>query len=192
MIFPGKVTDRFIEVKSRLKGEIEEAFRVRADARAKVEKDQRSYIANLQRLAAQESIVVRHSRWIAMVPFGAGQFQNGQDGLGYAFLVSEAILAGTSITAGVIHMQLIADYSRDPTIVDYENFVSRKTTTANISVYSTVALGVLAVAGVLQSQIAFVPETRETRPRPVPPPPPLTPTVGGGPSGFMLGLQGRF
>jgi tetratricopeptide (TPR) repeat protein len=192
VIFPGKVTDRFIEVKSRLKGEIEDAFRVRADARAKIEKDQRAYIANLQRLAGQESVVVRHSRWIAMVPFGAGQFQNGQDGLGYAFLVSEAILAGTSITAGVIHMQLISDYSRNRTQVDYDDFISRKNATFNISVYSTAALGVLAAAGIVQSQIVFVPESRETRPRPVPAPPPVMPTVGGGPSGFVLGLQGRF
>ena len=63
-------------------------------------------------LASQESVVVRHSRWIAALPFGVGQFQNGQEGLGYALLVSEALLAGASITSGVIYMELLADYTR--------------------------------------------------------------------------------
>jgi hypothetical protein len=65
-------------------------------------------------------------------------------------------------------------------------------TTYNLSVYSTAALALLAVGGVVQAEIAFVPETKETRSRPVPAPPQVTPTVGGGPSGFLLGFQARF
>ncbi len=190
--FPGTVIDRFLDVKSRLKGEIEEASRSMAEARSKAESAQRAYIANLQRLAGQETIVVRHSRWIATIPFGAGQFQNGQDGLGYAFLVSEALLAGASITAGVIHMQLISDFSRDPTQVDYNDFVSRKDAMFGLSVYSSVALALVAIGGVVQAQAAFVPETRELRPRPVPRPPPLVPTVGTVTSGLVFGVEGRF
>jgi tetratricopeptide (TPR) repeat protein len=192
VVFPGKVIDRFLDVKARLKGEIEGAFRARADARAKAEKEQRGYIANLQRLAAQESVVVRHSRWLAAIPFGVGQFQNGQEGLGYALLISEAVLAGTSITAGVIHTQLIADYARDPTSVNYEDFVSRKEATANLSVFSSAALAVLAIGGVIQAQVAFVPESREIRTRPIPPPPPVTPAIAAVPAGFVLGVGGSF
>jgi len=190
--FPGTVIDRFLDVKSRLKGEIEEASRSIAEARSKSESEQRAYIANLQRLAGQETIVVRHSRWVAALPFGAGQFQNGQDGLGYAFLVSEALLAGTSITAGVIHMQLIADFSRSPTDVDYNDFVSRKDAMFNLSVYSSAALALVARGGIVQAQVAFVPETREVRSRPVPRPPRVLPTVGAVTSGVIFGLEGRF
>ena len=190
--FPSKVIDRFLDVKSRLKSEIEEAFRVKSDARAKVEKDQRAYIASLQKLAGQETVVVRHSRLLAMIPFGVGQFQNGQDGLGYAFLVTEAILAGTSIAAGVIHMQLIADFARDGTEVDYEDYVSRKNATHDLSIYSTAALALIGLSGVVQAQIAYVPEVREVRTRPIPQPPAITPVAGATPGGFTLGVGGRF
>jgi tetratricopeptide (TPR) repeat protein len=192
VVFPGEVISRFLEVKAKLSSEIEAADRVRADARAKAEKEQHAYVANLQRLAGQETIVVRHSRWIAAVPFGAGQFQNGQDGLGYAFLVTESLLTATSIAAGVIHMQLIADYAPSPTSVDYEDFVSRKNTMFQLSVYSSAALAVIALGGVVQAQVSFVPEVYEVRQRPIPPPPPVIPIVGAVPSGGFVGLQARF
>ena len=55
---PRQVTDPFYEVQSKLKGEIEAADRMRAEAREKADKEQRAYIANLQRLAGQETIIV--------------------------------------------------------------------------------------------------------------------------------------
>jgi hypothetical protein len=143
-------------------------------------------------LAGQETLVVRHSRWIAMLPFGVGQFQNGQDGLGYAFLVTEAVLAASSVSAGVIYMSLVADYSPDPTSKDYNNFVSRKDAAFQLSLYSTAALAAVAIGGVIQAETSFVPETREIRTRPIPPPPPIVPTVGALDNGFVLGLRGRF
>jgi hypothetical protein len=131
---------------------------------------------------------------LAGADFGIGQFQNGQEGLGYAFLIGEAILAGTSITAGVIHMQLIADYSRAPTSVNYDDFVSRKTTTLDLSIYSSAALAVIALGGIIQAEAIFVPEVREIRTRPIPKPPPVLPAVGPGQDPFRLaaGLEGRF
>jgi tetratricopeptide (TPR) repeat protein len=192
VVFPGEVINRFIDVKARLSSEIEAADRVRTEARAKAEREQRAYISNLQRLASQESVVVQHSRWVAAVPFGVGQFQNGQEGLGFAFLIGEAILAGTSITAGVIHMQLIADYSRAPTSVNYDDFVSRKNATLDLSIYSSAALAVIALGGIIQAEATFVPQVREIRTRPIPQPPRVLPAVGLAPSGFTLGLEGRF
>jgi tetratricopeptide (TPR) repeat protein len=192
VVFPRQVTDPFYVVQSKLKGEIDAADRARAEAREKVDREQRAYIANLQRLAGQETVITTHSRWIAAIPFGVGQFQNGDKALGYTFLITEALLAGTSITAGVIHMQLISDYSRDPTAVVYDDFISRKNATYSLSMYSTAALAVLAVGGIIQAEVEFVPETREVRPRPLPPPPPVVPTVGAIDSGFLLGVRGKF
>jgi tetratricopeptide (TPR) repeat protein len=192
--FPSKVIDRFIEIKSRLKQELETASRARAAAeqaaKAKIERQEREYIESLQRLASQETVVVRNSRWIAMLPFGAGQFQNGQEGLGYAFLVAESALAVTSITSNVIWHGLIAQYSNE---VDHQQFTSKVNTAYDVNLYSTGALAVLALAGVIHAQLTFVPEVRETRLHPLPPPPPtMTPKVGAGPSGFFLGISGRF
>jgi tetratricopeptide (TPR) repeat protein len=189
---PDEVIKRFLDVRAKLKKEIEAAERARAEARTKAENEQHEYILGLQRLASQETVVVRHSRWIAAIPFGVGQFQNGQEGMGYAFLVSESLLAGTSIAAGAIHMQLVSDYARAPTAVDFENFVSRKNTMRDLSVYSTSILAVLALGGILQAELAFVPEVREVRSRPLPTPPPMLPTVGAVDSGFVLGVFGKF
>ena len=203
--FPGKVMDRFIEIKSRLKGEIEAAFRARAAAeaaaKAKAEREQREYIEALQQLARTETVVVRNSRWIAMVPFGAGQFQNGQEVLGYTFLIAEAALAVASITSSVIYQGLNADYTRarfgdaaqDPGTVNHDKFMSDTALARSVNHYTTAALGVVALTGILHAQLTFVPEFRETRVRPLPAPPPsLTPKVGAGPSGLFLGLSGRF
>jgi tetratricopeptide (TPR) repeat protein len=195
--FPGKVVDRFIEIKSRLKGEIEAAFRARAAveqaAKAKAERQQREYIESLQRLASQETVLVRNSRWIAMVPFGAGQFQNGQQELGYTFLLAESALAVTSIASGVIHMNLVADYASHPGTADFDKFTSDRVTARDVNRYSAGALALVALVGIVHAQLTFIPEVQEMRQRPLPPPPPaVTPKVGMGPSGFFLGVGGRF
>jgi tetratricopeptide (TPR) repeat protein len=196
--FPGKVVDRFIEIKSRLKGEIEAAFRARtaAEQAAKVraERQQREYLDSLQRLASQETLIVRHSRLIAMIPFGVGQFQNGQDGLGYVFLVAESALAVTSIVSSVVYSQLISDYiDENPAKVDYAKSNSQLDTAYNVNIYSTAGLAAVALAGIIHAQATFVPETQEIRMRPLPPPPPqFMPKVGAGPAGFSLTLGGRF
>jgi tetratricopeptide (TPR) repeat protein len=199
VIFPGKVVDRFIEVRGRLKPVIEakqradaEAARAAREAREKAEREQRAYIETLQRLAAQESVVVRRSRWIAAVPFGAGQFQNGQENLGYAFLVSESLLAATSLTAGVIHMQLIADYAKYQNTVDFADYDARRQTSQTVSLLAGGALAAVAIGGIVHAELTFVPEVRETRPRPIPKPPAVTPTVIPGNRGLVVGLVGWF
>jgi len=192
VVFPEEVIKRFQEVRGRLTSEILAADRARNDARTRLENQQKAYIAQLQRLAGEESVVVRHSRWIAALPFGVGQFQNGQEGMGYAFLVTEGLLAGTSIAAGAIHMQLVSDYARAPASFNYDDFLSRKNTWRDVSVYSTSVFAVLAITGVVQAELAFVPEVREVRTRPLPTPPPVLPTVGAVDSGLMLGVYGKF
>jgi tetratricopeptide (TPR) repeat protein len=196
--FPGKVVDRFIEIKSRLKGEIEAAFRARSAAeqaaKLKADRQQREYIESLQRLASQETIVVRNSRWVAMLPLGAGQFQNGQEALGYTFLLAESALVVASVSSYVVYMNLIAGYAEAKGRVDFDPFQSRLDTAYQVNLYSTGALALVTLAGIVHAQATFVPEVVEApRLRPLPPPPPsVTPKVGAGPSGFYLGLSGRF
>jgi tetratricopeptide (TPR) repeat protein len=195
--FPGKVVDRFFEIKSRLKGEIEATFRARATAelaaKAKAEKQQREYIEALQRLASEERVVVRHSRWVAMIPFGAGQFQNGQDSLGYGLFLAESALLLSTVVSDVIHDNLVAGYQ--PGRDDFGDYESQRKLALTINNYSFAALGVIGLAGIIHAQATFVPESVELRMRSIPPPPPpptVAPKVGAGPAGFFLGLSGRF
>jgi len=195
--FPSKVIDRFFAVQGKMKDQTLAGQQARDTAHEKEKKELQAYIATLQPLASQETVVVRHSRWIAALPFGVGQFQNGQDSLGYVFLVSEALLAGTSITTGVIYMQLQADFTKQQGHqgqIDFNDLNDRLHSTVTINQYATAALGVIAIAGIAHAQLTFVPELRETRARPIPMPktPAVLPTVSPGPTGLVLGIVGRF
>jgi len=198
VVFPGKVVNRVLDIKARLKTEIEKAVQERADAeraqKLKLQQEQQAYIEALQQQAAQESVVVRHSRWIAALPFGVGQFQNGQDALGYAFLISESALALTSVIAGAIHMRLVAQYAQyPPGSFNFDDFNSRREASQTVSLVSGIALAAVAVGGIVQAQLAFVPEVRETRIRPLPrPPASITPTGFVSSSGWVLGVAGKF
>jgi TM2 domain-containing membrane protein YozV len=70
------------------------------DARDKVAEDARKLAEEKERLrkALEERIVYeKRSYWVNFMPFGAGQFQNGQTGKGIAFAATEAAAAGTTI-----------------------------------------------------------------------------------------------
>jgi hypothetical protein len=53
-----------------------------------------------------EKRLVRHSFSINFIPFGAGQFQNGQRRKGWAFLISESTLALVSVGALTTNLAL--------------------------------------------------------------------------------------
>jgi tetratricopeptide (TPR) repeat protein len=55
-----------------------------------------------------ERRLVRHSAALSYLPFGVGQFQNGQIGMGALFLVLEAVML-TANVAGYIAGQLLGD-----------------------------------------------------------------------------------
>jgi hypothetical protein len=138
-------------------------------------------------------VVVRHSRYIAALPFGVGQFQNGQDTLGYTFLVSESALAVTSVVAGIIHMQLVAQFAQyAPGTVNFDDFDSRRRASRDVSRFAALGFAAVAIGGIVQAELALVPEVRETRPRPLPKPPAVMPSAFGMVGGFGLGVSGRF
>jgi tetratricopeptide (TPR) repeat protein len=62
-----------------------------------------------ERLRAQQAVIVRyerHSYTVNFIPFGAGQFQNGERGKGWLFLGAEAVLGATSVAAFVTNFAL--------------------------------------------------------------------------------------
>jgi hypothetical protein len=198
-LFPAEVIDRFTQVRGRLREELEALARKKAEderrARLAVEyarEQDRRELEALRRLAAQETVVEVHSRWIAALPFGVGQFQNGQKGLGWFFLASQAVTGGVSIgtSASLIHYNNL----NENIVKDAVN-----ATIADIQIINGVAFGAwasLVVAGVVQAQIAFVPERISVRPRrpPANPPPALKamPVVSLQPGGMVLGVAGQF
>jgi hypothetical protein len=61
--------------------------------------------AAVRRFLASAVVVEKRNYLLNFVPFGTGQFQNGQRGKGIAFAISEGVLAGTSI--GLLSYQVL-------------------------------------------------------------------------------------
>ncbi len=203
LVFPQAVVDRFLRVREQLMDEIREAEQVRvreaeanatrAATRARA-REQR--IQELEYLASQEIIVREHSRWVAAVPFGAGQFQNGQEGLGWLFLGAEAAFGATAVGALVVDAALRARQEAEPAL-EADISDARATAYTVFVATSWAFLGVSAL-GIAQAQLSFVHETREVRHRPLPahlrrrPEAAVLPAPWLSPSGGGLGVVGRF
>src|SRR5437868_5128785 len=49
------------------------------------------------RASMKPIVVAKHNRWLCLIPFGVGQFQNGDTGRGVAFLTTQFALGTTSL-----------------------------------------------------------------------------------------------
>jgi hypothetical protein len=179
LVFPQPVIERFLKVRDSLVNEIRAAEQARIrQAQAEAQRRQqelsrdKSRLRALEQLAQEETITTKNHRAWAMLPFGVGQFQNREARLGYTLLVSEALLGSLSFAAIVVQNRLATQA--------YEarragQTVDESTQQENIATWRTVKIGAfwtfaaLAVGGVVQAQLEFVPEFRETRRRPLPP-----------------------
>jgi hypothetical protein len=138
-------------------------------------------------------IAEKRSRLIAFVPFGVGQLQNRDTGLGILLLASQALAAGSSIAFGAVH----ASYaSVDPTTkaangwpVDRRALAERIQIAALGNQISFGAWAALAIAGIVQANVAFTPEVKTTDGRPQPS---VVPTVVASGDGVSVGLVGNF
>jgi len=212
IVFPPTVIERFVVVRTGLLEEIrraeEERARLAREAALAAQRraeSERLRVAELERLAAQEAIIVKNRRWLASVPFGVGQFQNRQYVLGSVFLATEAILLGTALTAVTIELSLHSQanggrsLSSDPAKAEAEkDALNQNLRTANtVALLSTGALLGVAILGVVEANLSFVPEFHDGyRPRVVPggrpPRAVVVPTAGPVAGGATLGLVGRF
>lgn len=118
--------------------------------------------------ADRERVIETNSRAVAMLPFGVGQIQNGDTGLGVAFALSEIITGGASIAfAGATsHYAAIDPNSRDANghPVSLSSLNSALETTVLLNRVTFGAWATLAITGVLQAQIAFVSERTSVAP----------------------------
>lgn len=202
---PAAVVQRVGEIKARLQKELEDRARNDADAQRKAalqthkaSEDERKWLAEMTRLASQETVIERRSRVLAFVPFGVGQFQNGDTALGLVFAGTQALAAGAAAGFGAMHGFFAA---ADPDAVDENgNPLDNAELTSQIQLAAQanqIAFGTwaaLAIAGIIQANVAFVPEVRTTRPRAVPkrPVPVVVPTVAVSDGGVSVGFVGTF
>jgi len=204
LVFPPQVIDRFLRVRETMfdvirKAEDERVKRAQelaAQQELRVRKE-RARVVGLERLAQQETVITPRTRWLGLVPFGVGQFQNQDKPLGFVFLTSELLLAATTLTSLGVQTHLVLatsqvdnpDASNDSRIRDWN-------TALDISAYAWLGVSLL---GILEAQLSFKPEERQVRKRDLPPElrpetsfVRVVPNAAPVPGGAVLGVSGRF
>jgi tetratricopeptide (TPR) repeat protein len=172
LAFPNEVVAKFAEVKTRLAEERSRSEEQRAlsenqeRARAELaERQQKLRLARLFRLASTSTIERRNSRWVAMVPFGAGQFQNGDQSLGLALAIGQGVLLSTSVVTFLFHESLRDEPPpAQPSDARLAESALRYTNQVSFGLFAA-----LALSGVIDAQIRFKPKHVLERTRPLPP-----------------------
>jgi hypothetical protein len=208
VVFPPAVIERFVIVRSELMEEIRRSEqeriareRVAAEEARKRAEAERRRVVLLEKLASEETIITRNRRWIASVPFGVGQFQNRDYTLGGIFLASETLLLATAITATSLEIANMSEAQGGSGLTEPEADRLNKNIKAAqiVALSATGALLLVAVGGIVQANLAFVPEFRDgARPRKIPKlnpsarSPSVQPLVGPSASGAVIGVTGAF
>ena len=200
-----QASDALIDVRARMREELAarmaEKVRQAQEERAKVEGERQRAamrLAMLEKLASEETVARHNSRWLALLPFGVGQFQNGQTTAGWVLLTSESLLVVGSVVGQALTLYnegQMNDALRggNGTAPGYHARAEDAYVAGNIF---TAGFALVAVTGILHAQITFVPERVEVRPRALPPlslAPMLLPLSGReGAEGAIFGVRGSF
>ncbi len=209
--------DALVDVRSRMREELAslQAERVRQaqEQKAKVDAERQKAalrLAMLEKLASEETVIQTNSRWLALLPFGVGQFQNGQTAVGWTFLATESLLVLGSVVGQLVTIynvnQMNAAVASGSTTA--EGYHGRAEEAYRATDLFTAGFALVALAGIIHAQVTFVPEHVTVRERPLPPislAPLLLPLAGRGkpgPAGLssegagiggaMVGIGGRF
>lgn len=166
----GSVRERVLEERERQRRQREQRIQTELDQQQELE-HQRARIEELEAMARTETVRVEHSRWIATIPFGVGQFQNGHDRLGLALAISEGVLAATSFATFFLHRAVV---QTDQGVLqgvspsDRVTLVRRERAYRYTNWTSTALLLGLVTYGIVDAHLRFVPYEERTRERQAP------------------------
>jgi hypothetical protein len=173
LAFPAEFNKTFAAVRQRLERsrELEAAQRARSDAEQRAQQEQaeqrkRNRLDRLVELASRERVEQVRSRWIALLPFGVGQFQNDNDGLGLVLAVTQGTLLATGIVSYALHESLRDEKPTGSAIDDAE---LAEASSRYVNQLSLGLFAVVAVTGIVDAQVRFKPSRSFDRPRPLPP-----------------------
>ncbi len=203
-VLPQEVLDRFTLVRARLRAELEAEAERRAqeerkenEATEKAKQDERRWLEALKKAAGEQLVVVKHSRIMAAVPFGVGQFQNGSNTLGTIFAISQTTAALTTIVSGQLFTYYAGFNPTFATAAQRKELVQGQDISLMVNRIAFTTWAALSIAGIVQAQAAYVPDKLYVMKRPLPPAPKapvsfVMPTVTVSPHGASVGLMGTF
>lgn len=162
VVFPQAVVDTFLQVRSTLmdalqKQQEEELERSRQEAEAQRQREERERqrVAELERLAALETVVRQNQRWLAWVPFGVGQFQNDDATLGWVFLSVETALTVTAITATSIELGLHSRAQGGRAALDARDLTNKVTAARQVGTAAWLGLIGVAAGGIAEANLSY-------------------------------------
>jgi hypothetical protein len=191
-----QATDALIDARSRLRDKLaailEAKVRLAQEDKAKLEGEKQKAakrLAMLEQLASEEVVTEHNSRWIALIPFGVGQFQNREDAWGGVFLASESLLILGSVVGAALSLynagQVPDALARgDGTAIQYN---TRAQLAAKAGNWFTAGFALVGLGGIVHAELGFVPEHVAVRKRVIPQLS-LAPVLGPG----SVGLAGTF
>ena len=198
--FHENVERRFRDVRATHRAVIDERKNVifaqrtkRRQALARFKAAREKWIRDLKTQAGEKIVLETRSRWVAMIPFGVGQFYNDSSELGVFFTISEAL----AVTATVVSFGWASDRANvDPAVtepVDLDGVKSQFETARTVNWVSFAATSVLVIAGVIEAQVSFKGSETRAEQRHVDPEPTLEPSVVVTETGGVTaGVQLRF
>jgi hypothetical protein len=182
LTYPAAVLNDFISFKSTLNNAIiQQQQQQAAQAAAQREKERKererleARVNELEKLTATETVEVKGSRLVALLPFGIGQFQNGKTGLGWFFLLTEGAAFLTTVALFPPYRYNIDQYNAvltDPapltphyrqTLANDYALVAQDLRTADLITLGV--LGALLVGGIIEAQVDFRASYEYQRPR---------------------------
>lgn len=180
LTFPPPLVSLFLEVRdevqqlisAREEEQLAELRRKNREAETKARQRLRRE-AELVELAQEEAVIARNSRIVASLPFGAGQYQNGNKNLGHFFLVSEIVLVAGFATSAIVLSDLAAQRAASidgsgPRLAPAD-FAQKRDAAFTVAAASSWLLLGVASAGILEAHLSFKKERRlENRRRPLP------------------------
>ena len=166
LVYPIEVVDFFTQIKQKNQKRFAELAKAKAleeAARKKKEEDLRkAEFEKMKRNVYIERNVRTGSLLVAVMPFGAGQFQNNQKLKGWAFFSSELLLGASATVFFFLHTSLrtAAEQPFDnPSEKDRYVRLERGYRLANQ--ISLITLGVVLTAGIVDSLLNYRQETVE-------------------------------
>jgi len=155
-LFPTSVLDIFSEVKQKVmerRRKIEELEKERLEKKC---------LERLKKVKHKEERIVieKHHRWISFLPFGIGQFQNGEFTKGYIFLAVESLFLTVSIVTWSIMQYLPnGEYCpREFSVTQCQDIERTSEILTYINWGSLISLSIAVIWGIVDALINYTPQ----------------------------------
>ncbi len=192
LAFPVEVLELFDAVRERLEHDASETqLRAALEMRARAAESRASRLYEVA--SAPVPVRVEHSRVLALVPFGVGQFQNDDVGLGVFFLSAQALFWASAIVNTALYAQLLEEVTRRRLSGAAFDPVGVNDLALGFYLADWLSVGlalVFTIAGIVEAQVSFVEHHYEEGgvdvPEDLAPPAEPSPSVSIGPGSLTL------